>query len=142
MGGLSIKIPRAAALLLAIAWTVLGGCNKSSIKLYPVSGKVLFKDQPAEGAQVVFHPVNGATKEQPLAYGTATSDGSFQLRTEYGEGAVPGDYNVMVTWYGANPRNPDAAVNKLPAKYADQSAPVLKAAINEQKNDLEPFRLK
>ena len=50
--------------------------------------------------------------------------------------------DAQVARHGANPRNPDAAVNKLPAKYADQSAPVLKAAINEQKNDLEPFRLK
>ena len=113
-----------------------GGCGQSSpVKLHPVSGKVLYKDQPTENSQVVFQPSGGATKEQPLAYGTAAADGSFKLRTEYGEGAPTGDYDVMVTWFGEKG-------NKLPPKYANQEKPVIKIAVKEGKNDLEPFRLK
>jgi len=114
----------------------LAGCGQSSpVKLHPVSGKVLYKDQPTENAQVVFQPPGGATKEQPMAYATATADGSFKLRTEYGEGAPVGDYDVMVTWYGEKG-------NKLPAKYSDQEKPVIKSTVKEGSNALEPFRLK
>ena len=39
-------------------------------------------------------------------------------------------------------RDPERHFNKLPAKYADQSNPVLKVTVKEGKNELEPFRLK
>src|SRR5437762_1311865 len=48
------RLPLAVLLLASV--TLVAACNKSSVKLFPVKGKVLFKDQPAEGAQVVFLP--------------------------------------------------------------------------------------
>jgi len=128
-------------MILALV-AVFPACSQSPVKLQPVVGKVLFKDQPIEGAQVVFQPAGGASKEQPMAYGTANADGTFDLRTEYGVGAVAGDYHVMITWYAPDPRNTDARVSKLPARYADQSNPILKATVKEGKNELEPFRLR
>ena len=131
------------SLLLAASGFALVGCNKSPVKLNPVRGQVFYKDQPAEGAQVVFQPAGEATKEHPMAYGTVGADGSFSMRTEpYGEGAAVGDYNVMITWYGKDPQDPEKSVSKMPAKYADQSNPVLKTTVKEGKNELEPFRLK
>lgn len=131
------------SLLLVALGLTPGGCNKSPFKLNPVHGQVFFKDQPLEGAQIVFQPAGGTAKEQPMAYGTAAADGSFDLSTHpHGPGAVAGDYVVFITSYGVDPKNPEKKVSKLPAKYADQANPLLKATVKEGKNDLEPFRLK
>jgi hypothetical protein len=112
------------------------------MKLYPVSGKVLVKDQPADGAQVVFQPTGGATEQKPMAYGTVAADGSFKLRTEpHGEGAAPGDYDVMVTWMAVDPKDEMGRIAKLPGKWADPAKPLLKATVKESNNELEPFRL-
>ena len=132
-------------LLSILALVMLGGaCNKSAVKLYPVKGKVLFKDQPADGAQIVFRPVNeDPAAKLPAPYATVDADGSFSLHTEpHGEGAPPGDYIVMIMRYGADPKDPNKAANLLPLKYADPSKPILKATVKEGKNDLETFKLK
>jgi hypothetical protein len=140
-------------LMLAVGAALIGpACNKSSMKLYPVKGQVLYKGKPAEGAQVVFQPqddanaAEGGTTEsetaQPMAYGTVAADGSFSLRTEpIGEGAAPGEYKVLITWYGVDPRDPEQHVSKLPVKYADPSNPVLKATVKEEVNELPAFNL-
>jgi len=86
--------------------SVVSACKKSSVKLYPVKGKVLFKGQPAEGAQVVLRPANesdaGGSKTDsapPNPYGDVKADGTFTLRTEpIGEGAPAGDYVGMISW--------------------------------------------
>jgi hypothetical protein len=140
--------------LVAVCGVALAcsACNKSPVKLYPVKGQVLYKNQPAAGAQIVLQPpeqpgadntaASDAAPKQPMAYGSAGKDGLFVLRSgEFGEGAAPGDYNVFITWFGPNPRNPEENVSKLPAKYADQSNPVLKVTVKEGNNELEPFRL-
>jgi hypothetical protein len=132
----------AVSLALLLVSLQAAACNSSSIKLYPVHGKVLFRDQPVEGAQVVFQPVEGATAERPMAYATVAADGSFALRTEpHGEGATAGDFNVMIIWNGVDPRDPEARISKLPAKYADSSKPLLKATVKATQNELEPFKL-
>jgi hypothetical protein len=131
--------------------SVVAACKKSSAKLYPVKGKVLFKGQPAEGAQVVFRPVaenapggSPPAASQPSPFGDVKADGTFTLRTEPGgEGAPVGDYNVMISWYTrTNPEDPLSSKSKLPAKYADQTNPVLKATVKEGTNELEPYDLK
>jgi hypothetical protein len=115
--------------------------------VYPVHGQVLYKNQPATGAQIVFQPRQEAESDeskakQPIAYGTVGPDGSFALRTEsHGEGAAAGNYDVLVTWYVVDPRDAEKRVSKLPVKYADQSNPVLKVSVKEEKNELQPFRL-
>ncbi len=138
---------RRAALLIALLFALVSsGCQKSSVKLYPVRGQVLYKNQPAAGAQIVFQPQGETSDEakakQPMAYATVEPDGSFTVRTDpHGAGAVAGKYDVLITWYAADPRNPEKSINKLPAKYADQSKPALVVTVKEEKNELEPFRL-
>jgi hypothetical protein len=116
-----------------------------------VKGKVLFKGQPAEGAQIVFRPAGEAagansqsTTAQSNPYGDVKADGTFTLRTEpYGEGAPAGDYVVLISWYTqSNPDDPLSSKSKLPAKYADPTTPLLKATVKEGDNDLPPFDLK
>ena len=131
-------------LLLAAAGLAVAGCNQSSVKLYPVKGKVLFKDQPAEGARIAFLPAGEENSQYrgPRPAATVANDGSFEIRTEpYGTGAPPGEYGILITWYPPrdetlNPRN------KLPNKYADPGKPLLKAIVKEGENNLEPFKLR
>jgi hypothetical protein len=120
-------------------------CKKSSAKLYPVKGKVLFKDQPAEGAQVVFLPAGEENAQYRGARPAAmvNADGSFEMQTEpYGAGAPAGEYAVLITWFPPRDENPNAnSKNKLPNKFGDPAKPLLKATVNEGENNLEPFKL-
>ena len=124
---------------------VLGGCDKTSLKLYPVRGQVFFKDQPAEGAKVVFLPAGDENAQfrgaRPAA--TVSADGSFVLETDpHGIGAPVGDYAVLITWFPPRDENPNSnPKNKLPNKYADQANPLLKTTVKEGDNNLEPFKL-
>jgi len=133
------------SLLLAIAGLALAGCNKSSAKLYPVRGQVFFKDQPAEGAKVVFLPAGDENAQYRGARPAATvkADGGFEIETQpFGVGAPPGDYVVLVTWFPPRDENPNAnPKNKLPGKYGDSGKPLLKATVKEGENTLEPFKL-
>jgi hypothetical protein len=145
---------RACAFCCAVvAASIFSGCSDSSVKQYPVHGKVLYKDKPAEGAQVVLRPPEDATAPAdapaegnkaalPLAYGTVAADGSFQLHTEQGDGAAAGDYVAFITWYGPDPRDPEQRISKLPTKYADPENPIFKVTVKEEKNELEPFQLR
>jgi hypothetical protein len=146
---LSAKIAVISALFVLLS--VVSACKKSSVKLYPVKGKVLFKGQPAEGAQVVFRPAGeaagtGAQSSTPPSnpFADVKSDGTFTLRTEpYGEGAPAGEYVVMISWYTrTDPEDPLSSKSKLPAKYADPTNPIIKATVKEGDNDLQPFDLK
>jgi hypothetical protein len=132
--------------LLAMALAVAaGGCNSSSVKLHPVRGKVLFNEQPAEGAQVVFLPEGEENAQYRGARPAAmvSADGSFEVRTEpFGIGAPPGEYAVLITWFPPRDENPNSnARNKLPNKYSDQARPLLKATVKEGENTLDPFKL-
>ena len=128
-----------------MAGLFLGGCSESSVKLYPVKGKVLFKDQPAEGAQVVFLPAGEENAQfrgaRPAA--TVSADGSFELRTDpHGVGAPVGDYAVLITWFPPRDENPNNnPKNKLPNKYSAPGNPLLKATVKDGENTLEPFKL-
>jgi len=123
----------------------LGGCTESSITLYPVKGRVLFKDQPAEGAQVVLLPAGDENAQfrgaRPAA--TVSADGSFELQTDlHGVGAPVGEYAVLSTWFPPRDENPNSnPKNKLPNKYSDPGKPLLKATVKEGENTLEPFKL-
>jgi hypothetical protein len=123
---------------------VLGGCEKSTLKLHPVRGQVLFKDQPTEGATLVLLPAGdeNAQYRGPTPYATVAADGSFEVYTDpHGTGAPAGEYGVMITWFTPRDDNNFNPKNRLPMKYANQEKPLLKVTVKEGKNDLEPFRL-
>ncbi len=114
-------------------------CGQSGPELYPVTGKVLFNGQPAEGATVVLHPSDPAA---PKPSGTAGADGSFALRTyPHGDGAPAGDYKVAVTWYPPNARELETPKNKLPGRYGEPARSGLTATVAAGPTHLEPFKL-
>jgi hypothetical protein len=129
-----------ARLAPAVAALLIASCGGGP-KLYPVRGKVLYLDQPAEGATVVFQPVNSGP-DSAMPSGTVGADGMFTLRTHpHGEGAPAGEYVVVVTWLPPNAREFETPPNKLPGKYSSPTDSPLRATVKPGTNELEPFRL-
>ena len=96
---------RVAVLVMLVSAAMLASCGRSDgPPLYPVSGKVMYKGEPAAGAYVVLvrdaPAVPGApagAEEPPSA--TVEEDGRFTVSSgERGEGAPAGKYKVMITW--------------------------------------------
>jgi hypothetical protein len=148
----------------------LAGCGRPA-GLCPVSGKVLYKGEPAAGAVVYFHregqsPVPIST----IPFGIADADGSFNLTCDgVGDGCPPGKYAVLVEWRGApesvapQPKpvpvkgkgkakaQPNAftvngqmarqGVDRLKGRYFDISQPLIHADVLAQSNSLAPFEL-
>jgi hypothetical protein len=142
----------------------LAGCGRPA-GLYPVSGKVLYKGEPAAGAVVYFHregpsPAPAST----IPFGIVEEDGSFYLSSDgQGDGCPPGKYAVLVDWKGknetpiaqpkpsrakgkpkiipVNSRSTRNNVDRLKGRYFDISKPLLHAEVLAQSNPLPPFEL-
>jgi hypothetical protein len=129
--------PTAVAAFLVVA---LAGCG-SGAKLSAVKGQVFHGDQPAEGATVVFNPKNGG-QNAAFPSGTVQADGSFTLRTHpHGDGAPPGEYVVLVTWYAPDARQQENPKNKLPPRYANPEQTPFRATVKDGATELEAFKI-
>ncbi|MGO8748111.1 MAG: hypothetical protein ACLQNE_19225 [Thermoguttaceae bacterium] len=111
---------------------------------YPVTGKVLFKGKPAEGAQVTFIGLDEKDPKSPKPGAQVKKNGVFRLSTFLSyDGAPAGRYAVTVVY-----RSPLRKVNDentgpdlLRGRYADAKTTPLKAEIKTGNNELEPFDL-
>jgi hypothetical protein len=134
------RTPRArpawCGLALAAALAA-AGCGGSGI--YPVDGKVTWKDgSPAkelEGALVVFD----LPEKQTTARGSVRSDGSFKLTTKTdGDGALAGDYKVLIIerrLAGGTPDDPGAmAPGHMDVRYSDPRTTDLTATVKPGSN--------
>jgi hypothetical protein len=141
-----------------------GGCGRRA-GFYPVSGKVLFKGEPAAGAVVYFHregpsPALAST----IPFGIVDEDGSFYLSSDgEGDGCPPGKYAVLVEWktksetpvaqpnpsrvkgkpkvIPVNSRSTRNNVDRLKGRYFEISKPLIHADVLAQSNSLAPFEL-
>jgi hypothetical protein len=153
-------------LVLAVAAgsAAAAGCGNAP-GFYSVSGKVLYKGEPASGAIVYFHradaPPSGG---KGIPFGVANENGGFSLTCDgVGAGCPPGKYDVLVEWRG----QPDATVqskksvrgkgkvtepavnrqmarqgvDRLKGRYFDIAKPLLHAEVLPQPNSLPPFEL-
>jgi hypothetical protein len=130
-----------AALPLALACTSCG----SSTKLYPVSGKVIYKDSPAQGAVVFFHRRGADPLNEQTIMGIVQEDGSFTLVCgPHGPGAPPGEYDVLIQWKRSS-NSAKGVAHKAPdwlkGRYFDLKHPLLHAVVKAETNDLRPFEL-
>jgi hypothetical protein len=128
------------ALLLACL-----GCGNSSGQ-FPVTGKVLYKGEPAAGATVTFLRKEADRRKESPVQGVVREDGSFALAGPGGPGALPGEYVVLIEWKeGAGKMKGRApalsAPDRLKGRYLDPNNPVLTAKVEPTKNDLLPFEL-
>ena len=108
----------------------------------------MYKNQPAEGVVVTFHP-KGANVHTVFPVGRTGADGTFTLTTGQGEGAPAGEYGVTFMW----PRQAEQKGKKktmtmqnftpedrFGGAYAKQES-AKKVEIKHGKNELEPFNL-
>jgi hypothetical protein len=138
---------------LSVVALVTVGCSDEiagRLSVYPVSGKVLYKGKPLEGAEVVLVAAAapaGATAP-PAPTGTTGADGSFKLTTyEKDDGAPAGKYQVKILT--TPPPSADAGilvkrekvVDVLKGKYLDPSKTGLAAVVEEKPTELPPFQL-
>src|SRR4051812_11018169 len=110
-------------LLAAGALVVLvSACGNRGPRLYPVKGSVRINGEPAKDVNVAFIPASlpegGATPLSPAA--VTGEDGSFRLMSfKPGDGALPGDYRVIVI-YPMNRFNKHlSGIDRLRGKFAD-----------------------
>jgi hypothetical protein len=140
------------------------GCGNPA-GLYPVTGKVLYKGEPAAGAVVYFHRQGpGAVPSSAIPCGIVAEDGSFYLASDgVGNGCPPGKYAVLVEWktrsetpvaqpntsrvkgkpkvIPANSRSTRNNVDRLKGRYFDIGKPLIHAEVLPQSNPLPPFEL-
>jgi hypothetical protein len=118
--------------------------------LYPVHGKVLYKNQPIEGVLVTFHP-RGANLHTLLPVGQTQEDGTFTLTTGQDEGAPAGEYVVTFTYpQQAEPKGKKKGMtmqrftpeDRFKGAYASEATSKIKVEIKPSNNELEPFSLK
>jgi hypothetical protein len=76
----------------------------------PVHGVVALDDRPLAGATVTFVPESPGARE---AHAFSTADGSFHMTTyNPRDGAVPGEYKVVVTYVEPIPDLPAGATQE------------------------------
>jgi len=144
--------PIRLAALVAAGSLVLASCGEHREAVYPVQGKVLFHNQPAQHATVIFHPQGGSEEVQKMRpHGTVDAEGNFALTTfDPDDGAPAGDYRVTVVWPGESredamdaedPEHVPSGPDRLQKRYKDPQTSGLSATVSEGTNQLEPFQL-
>ena len=87
---------RFGSILVGASWLFFAGCDAGTPTLVPVSGKVLYRNQPLPRGTIVFVPDADRGNNGPLAQGTIQGGGSYTIQTEGKSGAMPGWYRVTV----------------------------------------------
>ena len=152
---------RRSVLVMAVAMAsaALAGCGNSA-GLFPVSGKVVYRGEPAAGAVVYFHrQMEPGSPSESIPYGIVEDDGSFLLTSDdIGNGARPGSYIVLVEWRDGSGDRVDVPTRKgkvkqvkrvrlrsgtdrLKGRYFDISKPLLHTEVKAESNRLAPFEL-
>ena len=104
-----MRLKVAFGIALAASLTVLGGCGGP--RPVKVTGKVTLNGEPVEGARVQFVPVLDTGKQ---ANGSTGRDGQFELTTvENNDGAIPGDYKVVITYTTPVETGPGESTEKV-----------------------------
>jgi hypothetical protein len=123
------------------------GCDKSTLKTYPVSGKVTYKGQPVVAASVFFNPK--VQDQGHDAYAITDGNGVYKLQTQLGKaegGTTPGEYYVRVGKTEDRPTGKSFVdssgvrteetlpVQVLPAKYGDATQTPLSFTVEKKRN--------
>jgi hypothetical protein len=135
-------VPALWMLLAALAALSIG-CGKrqpARMTVYPVSGKLLMADKPAERAEISLWPVVPFEDERSrstLPYGLVRADGTFSIGT-YGidDGAPPGGYAVTVTWPVVTINGGEESIgpDRLRGAFRDPNKPIIKFNVTNQDN--------
>ena len=131
------------AWLVVLAGVGMSGCGGAGFgggADYPVKGRVLLADgKPLNSGRVVF-----VSDETALSHGGAIGpDGSFELKQGLREGAPAGNYKIRVDVEESHVRQGKKKSSSLPfpAKYADEDASKLTAAVKASGENFFEFKL-
>jgi hypothetical protein len=133
-------------IVTALGTMSLAGCGNSHGP-FPVQGKVLYHGAPAVGATVYFHRQGARDAlHEHTPQGTVQEDGSFELASPVGHGAMPGAYLVLVQWKEGTGRGRGrgallTAPDRLKGRYFNAQKPLLHADVQAAKTTLAPFEL-
>jgi hypothetical protein len=133
-------------LFCALAALALLGSSCGGNGLHPVSGKVLYRGDPAAGAVVYFQRTSANPMNEHTIMGLVGKDGTFTLVCGHlGTGAPAGEYDVLIEWPHVS-KQPKGLARKghdrLNGRYADPKRPRLHAVVKAEANNLPPFELK
>ncbi len=119
--------------LLLCVILAAAGCGPAPPQLVPVSGTVLLDNAPLSSGVVTFISDDGIVASAPLS-----DDGSFRLRSQYGDGIPQSVYRVAILpqmddpsaleMQGPAPRG----LSVIPIKYQDIATSDLTANSGEQ----------
>ena len=139
--------PFGVAACVALVCAVVGCFGDGTLMVYPVTGKVFFRGQPAEGAELQFFGEGEELQSAMAPYPKATvlADGSFTV-TSYdpNDGAPAGSYRVTVVWHKSDEPDPEtrsASPDVLRGKYASPDSSPLTVEVQAGENQLAPFEL-
>jgi hypothetical protein len=130
---------------------VLFGCGSGSSGYSATRGQVLSGEAPAVGARVTLVPLSGKDDPAVRPSGVVGADGSFSLWTydpvsrESREGAPPGKYAVVVTWFSqtglddVDSNSPNA--DRLGGRYRDAAKSPFRVEIKDEPTDLDPIKV-
>jgi len=107
------------------------GCGSG---MKPVTGVVTLDDKPLEGASVVFTPQEGGRTN---SVGKTDASGAYELTYTNKEGAIVGDYKVVIF---KPKQTPDGEVETLPKMYNEEST--LTASVTADGENTFDFKLK
>ena len=145
-------MPIRANRLSVVACCVLlvAGCYGSEdwpYEMAVVSGTVKFEDGTVpKGDQMSIRFVPDGIAQQgkfpPMAAaGEIQSDGTFKLMAHVREGAIVGNYKVVITILGKYPPNPRTPL-VIHRDYGDEKKPPLRAAVKSGKTNEFDFKVK
>lgn len=128
------------------ALLALAGCGDGKIKVYPVTGQVLYNGEPLPGVDIAFHPVDAKNDTSYPPHATTDAEGKFVLTTfTKDDGAPAGEFRVAVAFAveaadeGSDQRK--RLPFQVPAKYHKKETSGLSVTIKPETNALEPFKL-
>ncbi len=135
---MNVHISRWSTLIVILGSIVMAGCGSKPADgrptLVPVSGIVLFNNEPSANARVVFSPV----AHQYAAAGLTDGNGRFQLQTfDTKDGAVPGAYKIVVSKFEVID-HPDGSFEEnffLPQRYRDPETSGLTTLVPDSGTD-------
>jgi hypothetical protein len=146
--GAGSRYPRLGGWLVLVPALCCLSCSGGG-GLNPVRGKVLYKNQPLQGALVTFHPrgANAITAVPPV--GLTGEDGTFTVTTGQQEGAPAGAYVVTLICSAQVARKdkktiftkPPRTRDRFQGAYAHRETSRFRVEIKKGVNQLEPFNL-
>jgi hypothetical protein len=126
-----------AAVVIIAAIAVQMPHRQKSAELYEIRGTVRIANKPAAAAQLVLHPIDGATCA-PCPRAQADSQGNFVISTfAKGDGAPPGKYRVTAECFTAVGTGDDVKfVSILPPAFSKPSSTPLELDVERGNNAL------